>query len=64
MRPGIVGRVTRPQPDPNRENDRVKIDLPFEEAVRGLLKVDPDAEPVKQDDSAKQRGEQENHPDG
>lgn len=45
------------------DKDRVSIPLEPEEALRALLKVDPDAEPVKQDDPAKQRDEQESRRD-
>lgn len=40
----------------------MSIPLEPEEALRALLKVDPDAEPVEQDDPAK-RDEQENRRD-
>ncbi len=32
---------------PLDRDEKVKINLPFEEAVSGLLKVDPDAEPAE-----------------
>jgi len=39
------------------DKDRVSIPLEPEEALRALLKVDPDAEPEKQDDPAERRDE-------
>jgi hypothetical protein len=38
-----------PKPDPKRD-EPVKIDLDPEDAFRALLAVDPDAEPVTEDD--------------
>ncbi len=38
-----------PKPDPKRD-EPVKIPLDFEEALRGLLAVDPDSEPVEDDE--------------
>ena len=35
-----------PKPDPDEMDEPVKIDLDPEIALRGLLKVDPDSEPV------------------
>jgi hypothetical protein len=35
-----MAMAEKPKPD---QDERVKIDLPFEDAVRGVLKVDPDA---------------------
>ena len=40
----------RRQPTPDERDERVTIPLGFEEAVRGLLAVDPDSDP--EEDSA------------
>jgi hypothetical protein len=39
-----------PKPDP-KYDEPIKIDLDPEEAFRALMKVDPDSEPVEDDDS-------------
>jgi hypothetical protein len=40
-----------PKPDPKRD-EPVKIDLDPEDAFRALLKVDPNAEPVDDEDES------------
>ncbi len=52
------------EPKPKRDLDeRTKIDLPPEEAVKALLKVDPESAPAEDDvpdeleDAARQEGE-------
>lgn len=37
-------------PTPDERDERVKMPLPFEEALRGLLAVDPKSEPAETDD--------------
>lgn len=54
---GTVPRRPPPKPEPApsklgtpaERDEPVKINLDFEDALRGLMEVDPDAEPVEDD---------------
>jgi hypothetical protein len=39
-------------PSPEERDERVKIPLDFEEAVKGLLTVDPESEPAEDDETS------------
>ncbi len=44
-------------PTPQERDERVSIPLDPEDALKGLLKVDPEAEPVPQDGPDKDQGD-------
>jgi hypothetical protein len=39
-------------PKPGERDEPIKIDLPFRDAIDGLLRVDPDAPPAHERDDA------------
>jgi hypothetical protein len=49
---GAILRVVSDEPRPTSEDGRVKIDLDPAEALKALLKVDPESEPAKSERTA------------